>query len=101
MTIEKKGKFWIGTSDGKIVYRSHIRPNVPTMAVEQHPQESFDEKYPDNTSIKEILTSLNPAVDEHWTKRGLPSMPYIEKQLGDTSITRKDVSKAMPGLKRK
>lgn len=111
MSLEKKGKFWVASVEGRVMYRSRVRPHGEQLAhlllgdkpvtVGRYTQETFDEKFPDDASIKEILLSLNPTVDEHWTKRGLPSMSYIEGQLGDTSITRKDVSKAMPGLKRK
>jgi hypothetical protein len=51
--------------------------------------------------IKEALSHLDPANDEHWTADGLPRMDAIVELLGgDTSVTRKDVTDAVPGLTR-
>lgn len=51
--------------------------------------------------INEALARLDPDNDEHWTADGLPRMDAIVDLLGgDTSVTRKAVTDASPGLTR-
>tara|TARA_R110000822_G_scaffold120633_1_gene254116 strand:- start:11259 stop:11954 length:696 start_codon:yes stop_codon:yes gene_type:complete len=51
--------------------------------------------------LKEALARLDCNNDEHWTADGLPRMDAIVELLGgDTSVTRKAVTDAVPGLTR-
>jgi len=50
--------------------------------------------------INEALGALNPANDKHWTREGLPAMKAVEALVGDSSITRQDVTDAWPGFDR-
>ncbi len=49
--------------------------------------------------IKDALARLDAANDEHWTADGMPRMDVMEELVG-TSITRKDVTDALPDFSR-
>jgi hypothetical protein len=54
---------------------------------------------PTSPTLEAVVKGLDPANDEHWTSRGVPSMEAIEKVLGK-SVTREEVEAAAPGLTR-
>lgn len=110
MSLEKKGKFWVVSTGGKVLYRKAVRPGTDIMkallangepiTIESHTQETFDDKFPDDTKIKAALAAIDHDNDEHWTRHGIPAMSYVEGVLGDTSITRRQVFAAQPDLER-
>ncbi len=54
----------------------------------------------DPSSIRDALDKLDATNDGHWTADGKPAMKAVEELLGDTSVTRADVDKAAPDLRR-
>ncbi len=50
--------------------------------------------------ISTALDQLDPKNDEHWTKTGLPVMGAVEVLVGDTNITRAEVTEARPDFNR-
>ena len=46
------------------------------------------------------ISKLDPLDDSHWTLSGQPAMDAVETFAGDTSITRADVDRLAPGLRR-
>lgn len=53
-----------------------------------------------NEKLQRAVLSLNPEVDDHWTKDGQPAMSAVEKLYGSTAFTRADVRAAAPGHSR-
>jgi hypothetical protein len=52
------------------------------------------------TSILQVLEMLDPKVDDHWTKDGLPALAFVKTAMGDQDITRKQVTDAAPEFSR-
>lgn len=50
--------------------------------------------------ITQALSQLDPADNAHWTADGMPRMDVVEKLVGDSSITRKNVTDAAPDFTR-
>lgn len=50
-----------------------------------------------NEKLQRAVLSLDPDVDDHWTKDGQPAMSAVEKLYGSTAITRADVRAAAQG----
>lgn len=46
------------------------------------------------------LRKLDPEVDDHWTKAGIPALAAVELAIGKAGVTRKDVESALPGWDR-
>ncbi|MCK5612907.1 hypothetical protein KAR91_64130 [Candidatus Pacearchaeota archaeon] len=51
-------------------------------------------------TILEALSQLDPQNDDHWTANGSPRMDAIEELIGDSSVTRADVTNAAPEFSR-
>lgn len=51
--------------------------------------------------IREALKGLDPTNDKHWTDDGLPREGVVQKLANDQTLTRKDISEALPGFQRK
>lgn len=58
----------------------HTDPRVPPK-----------EEGPDAKRLREAVASLDPTVDEHWTKTGTPDIAALESKLGSGSVTRKGI----------
>jgi len=50
--------------------------------------------------VQKILTQLDSGNDEHWTDDGAPSLEAVQLIGNDTSITREQLNKAIPGFSR-
>jgi hypothetical protein len=69
------------------------------LADEAEAKRLADEEDTPPLTLAQIVKTLDPENDEHWTDRGLPSMTAIETLAGKPS-TRKDVEEAVPGYTR-
>lgn len=50
--------------------------------------------------IREAVTQLDPANDDHWTQEGLPRVDAVANILGKQDITRRDLIRAAAGMVR-
>lgn len=50
--------------------------------------------------LEKVLTQLDSGNDEHWTDDGAPSLEAVQKIGNDTTITREQINKAIPGFSR-
>lgn len=53
-----------------------------------------------NQKLQRAIFSLDPELDDHWTKDGQPAMSAVEKLYGSSAITRADVRAAAPEFSR-
>lgn len=51
--------------------------------------------------IRDIVFSLDPEDDTHWTGGGLPAVTAVEEKLGSGGVTRELIARAAPGANRK
>lgn len=51
-------------------------------------------------NIKQALSALNPANDDHWTSDGLPRIDVVSKMVGERDIRRGDITNADPQFTR-
>lgn len=84
MILEKRGLYWLVRDDeGKVVSRTLYRPSLDA-----------DVELPMAVRIKNAVDSFDVTDDSLWTGEGKPKMSAVEKAVGDTSITRRDVDEA-------
>ena len=57
------------------------------------------ETRPQPVTLQEALSGLDASDDDHWTKSGLPAVEAVDLLLGG-SVTRADIERAAPDLKR-
>lgn len=67
-----------------------VQPTLPSAPVEEEDTE---------LTLAEVIQSLNPDTDDHWTKLNIPSMEAVEKAFGK-NVTRAEVEAAAPGFNR-
>lgn len=53
-----------------------------------------------NEKLVEAIQKLDPAVDEHWTKDGLPAIEAVQKFYGSADVKRADIKAAAPDFTR-
>ena len=53
-----------------------------------------------NEKLKKVIESLDPSVDEHWTKAGLPSISAVCEAYESNAISRADIEDTAPGFNR-
>ena len=51
-------------------------------------------------TLRQALSMLDPAVDDHWTAQGLPRMDAIADFMQDVTVKRSEVTDAAPALTR-
>lgn len=52
------------------------------------------------TRVANAVAKLDPAVDEHWTSEGLPSVSVVADTVGDQKVTREMIDEAAPEFNR-
>lgn len=69
----------------------------PDVLDRDEPPKLGDDSSP--TSLVDVIKSLDPEDDTHWTKTGLPNLPVLKRMM-DTYISRRRVEEVMPNFKR-
>ena len=88
MTEEAKALYGLSSFDPDRRVQSLNKPEV---------HEAPEDKRPE---LADILMQLDHDEDSHWTKSGLPDLNHLKEQMR-RYISRAEVDKAIPGLKRK
>lgn len=52
------------------------------------------------SKLREVLLKLDTANDNHWTGEGLPRLETVRVLIGDQSVTREQITQAVPGFSR-
>lgn len=70
-------------------------------AAAEHGADGDGQQHTRDDKIREVVASLDPDNDEHWTADGRPRIDIVAKLVGDPTIGRKDVETAAAGSVRK
>lgn len=93
---------WVVTNEIDLNNHKSTTPKEPEPEVVIEPTIDADEGDADImlTNIGILLDNMNHSDDSQWTAIGLPKTHYVQKSLGDTTITRDIINAARPDFKR-